>query len=58
MYSSDDLQQDLPGHLLSYPIGVASDGVVTELPGMEYFPDTRARVLGAKSDYMTPILTS
>ncbi|VAH58505.1 unnamed protein product [Triticum turgidum subsp. durum] len=58
IYSSDDLEQDLPGHLLSYPIGVASDGVVTELPGMEFFPDTRARILGAKSDYLPPILTT
>lgn len=58
IYSSDDLEQDLPGHLLSYPIGVTGDGVVTELPGMEFFPDTRARVLGAKSDYLPPILTT
>ncbi|KAI5005566.1 hypothetical protein ZWY2020_032809 [Hordeum vulgare] len=58
LYSSDDLEQDLPGHLLSYPIGVANDGVVTELPGMEFFPDTRARILGTKSDYLPPILTT
>ncbi|GJN05675.1 hypothetical protein PR202_ga23326 [Eleusine coracana subsp. coracana] len=58
MYSSDDLEQDLPGHLLSYPIGVSEDGTVTELPGMEFFPDTRARILGAKSDYLPPILTT
>jgi phospholipase D1/2 len=58
LYSSDDLKQDLPGHLLSYPIGVTADGSVTELPGMENFPDTRARVLGNKSDYLPPILTT
>ncbi|KAM0851974.1 hypothetical protein ACQ4PT_052093 [Festuca glaucescens] len=58
IYSSDDLEQDLPGHLLSYPIGVTSEGAVTELPGMEFFPDTRARILGAKSDYLPPILTT
>jgi len=58
MYSSDDLEQDLPGHLLSYPIGVDSDGNVTEMPGMEFFPDTRARVFGTKSDYLPPILTT
>nr|ACL54277.1 unknown [Zea mays] len=58
LYSSDDLEQDLPGHLLSYPIGVTADGTVTELPGMENFPDTRARVLGNKSDYLPPILTT
>ncbi|KAF5188000.1 Phospholipase d alpha [Thalictrum thalictroides] len=58
LYSSETLEQDLPGHLLSYPVGVASDGVVTELPGTEFFPDTKARVLGTKSDYLPPILTT
>ncbi|KAL6615755.1 hypothetical protein ACP70R_038025 [Stipagrostis hirtigluma subsp. patula] len=59
MYSSDDdPEEDLPGHLLSYPIRVAGDGAVMELPGMEFFPDTRARVLSGKSDYLPPILTT
>lgn len=58
LYSCDELERDLPGHLLRYPIGVASEGEVTELPGFEFFPDTKARVLGAKSDYLPPILTT
>lgn len=58
LYSSESLERDLPGHLLRYPIGVSSDGSVTELPGAEFFPDTKARVLGAKSDYLPPILTT
>ncbi|MBA0695784.1 hypothetical protein Goari_002384 [Gossypium aridum] len=58
LYSSESLERDLPGHLLRYPIGVSSDGSVTELPGTEFFPDTKARVLGAKSDYLPPILTT
>ncbi|KAL6845379.1 hypothetical protein ACP4OV_024874 [Aristida adscensionis] len=58
MYAGDDLEQDLPGHLLSYPVAVAGDGVITELPGTEFFPDTRARVLGSKSEYLPPILTT
>ncbi|XP_024453141.2 phospholipase D alpha 1 isoform X2 [Populus trichocarpa] len=58
LYSSETLEHDLPGHLLRYPIGVSSEGNVTELPGTEFFPDTKARVLGAKSDYMPPILTT
>ncbi|RRT66883.1 hypothetical protein B296_00022832 [Ensete ventricosum] len=58
LYSSDDLERDLPGHLLSYPIGVSAEGEVTELPGTEFFPDTKARILGAKSDYLPPILTT
>ncbi|CAN7011050.1 unnamed protein product [Brassica rapa subsp. trilocularis] len=39
------LEHDLPGHLLRYPIGLASEGDVTELPGVEFFPDTKARIL-------------
>ncbi|XP_076921710.1 phospholipase D alpha 1-like [Bidens hawaiensis] len=58
LYASENLEQDLPGHLLRYPIGVASEGNVTELPGTEFFPDTKARVLGGKVDYLPPILTS
>lgn len=58
LYSSETLEHDLPGHLLRYPVGVDSEGNVTELPGFEFFPDTKARVLGAKSDYMPPILTT
>lgn len=58
LYASESLENDLPGHLLRYPIGVTSEGEVTELPGTEFFPDTKARVLGAKADYMPPILTT
>jgi phospholipase D1/2 len=58
LYSSETLEHDLQGHLLRYPIGVSGDGVVTELPGFEFFPDTKARIQGAKSDYLPPILTT
>ncbi|XAR67773.1 Phospholipase D [Bertholletia excelsa] len=58
MYSSENLEHDLPGHLLRYPIGVTSEGEITELSGMEHFPDIKARILGAKSDYLPPILTT
>ncbi|XP_058728914.1 phospholipase D alpha 1 isoform X2 [Vicia villosa] len=58
LYSNDTLEHDLPGHLLRYPIGVSSEGDVTELPGCEFFPDTKARILGAKADYLPPILTT
>ncbi|KAL9323183.1 hypothetical protein ACSQ67_011236 [Phaseolus vulgaris] len=58
LYSSESLEHDLPGHLLRYPIGVSSEGIVTELPGFEFFPDTKARVLGDKVDYLPPILTT
>ncbi|KAH6824319.1 phospholipase D alpha 1 [Perilla frutescens var. hirtella] len=58
LYASEELQRDLPGHLLRYPIAVSSEGVVTELPGQEFFPDTKAKLLGVKSDYLPPILTT
>eukprot|EP00253_Pinus_taeda_P002390 PITA_02390 len=59
LYSSESLERDLPGHLLMYPVGVTNAGEVTELPGTEFFPDTKARVLGAKSPrYLPPILTT
>ena len=58
LYSSESPERDLPGHLLRYPVGVSSEGEVTEVPGFECFPDTKARVLGAKSDYLPPILTT
>ncbi|PQQ14151.1 phospholipase D alpha 1 [Prunus yedoensis var. nudiflora] len=46
------------GHLLSYPIRVAAaNGEITELPGTEYFPDTKARVL-AQSELLPSILTT
>ncbi|XP_041005424.1 phospholipase D alpha 1-like isoform X1 [Juglans microcarpa x Juglans regia] len=57
-YSSETLDHDLPGHLLSYPINIAENGEVTELPGTEFFPDTRAKVLGSMSMFLPPILTT
>ncbi|KAB2619097.1 phospholipase D alpha 1-like [Pyrus ussuriensis x Pyrus communis] len=56
-YSSDTIY-DIPGHLLHYPIVVSNNGALTTLPGFEYFPDTKARVFGTKSDYLPPILTT
>ncbi|XP_028791513.1 phospholipase D alpha 1 [Neltuma alba] len=58
LYSSESLEHDLPGHLLRYPIGISEEGEITEVPGFEFFPDTKARVLGGKADYMPPILTT
>ncbi|KAK1382854.1 Phospholipase D [Heracleum sosnowskyi] len=58
IYADDDFVQDLPGHLLSYPISVSETGQITTIPGVECFPDTKARVLGKKDDYLPPFLTS
>lgn len=46
MYTSDNLEDNLHGHLLSYPIDVTSEGTVTEREGVKFFPDTEAPVLG------------
>lgn len=59
LYASESLEQDLPGHLLTYPIGVTEEGEVVELPGLECFLDTpKARILGKKSDTLPPIITT
>ncbi|XP_021817787.1 phospholipase D alpha 1-like [Prunus avium] len=59
LFSCETLDGDLPGHLLSYPIRVAAaNGEITELPGTGYFPDTKARVLGSKSELLPSILTT
>ncbi|XP_020580293.1 phospholipase D alpha 1-like [Phalaenopsis equestris] len=52
------LYGDLSGHLLSYPISVENNGKIAMSSGMEFFPDTKARVLGTKSDYLPTILTT
>ncbi|KAL8230392.1 hypothetical protein R6Q57_000170 [Mikania cordata] len=57
-YASEDLERDLPGHLLRYPVGITREGEITELPGLHCFPDTSAKILGTKSDYLPPILTT
>lgn len=58
-YASETLENDLMSYLLRYPIDVARNGAVTTLPGApKYFPDTKANVLGNKSDYLPPILTT
>ncbi|GAB4831716.1 Phospholipase D [Ancistrocladus abbreviatus] len=57
-YASDLSAEDLPYHLLRYPVEVTSYGHVMTLPGFEFFPDTRAPLLGAKSEFLPPILTT
>ncbi|KAM3262725.1 hypothetical protein ACQJBY_053074 [Aegilops geniculata] len=58
LYASDELNDDLPGHLLTYPVAVTKDGTVTELPGAKCFPDAEAPVLGIKAKLLPPILTT
>ena len=58
IYSSKTLDHDLPGHLLNYPIHITKKGEVKELLGIEFFLDTKAKVLGLKSKLLPPILTT
>lgn len=58
LYSSQTMEGDLPGHLLMYPIGISEGGEVVELPGVKFFPDTTAKVLGSKSLLLPPLLTT
>lgn len=58
LYTDENFTGDLPGHLLRYPVNISGDGAISALPGFEFFPDTKAPVLGARSDYLPPILTT
>ncbi|KAJ4957427.1 hypothetical protein NE237_024538 [Protea cynaroides] len=58
LYSKQFLDRDLPGHLLRYPIQVSHNGEITTLPGFVCFPDTKAHILGTKSAFLPPILTT
>uniref|UniRef100_A0A0E0KEK6 Phospholipase D n=1 Tax=Oryza punctata TaxID=4537 RepID=A0A0E0KEK6_ORYPU len=53
-------REDLPGHLMAYPVswtgGGGNDGKLVGVT--EMFPDTKAKVLGAKSAVLPPILTT
>ncbi|CAL5355308.1 unnamed protein product [Camellia sinensis] len=44
-YVSDDFHDDLPCHLLKYPVEISDNGNITKLQGFEFFPDTKARIL-------------
>ena len=59
IYSKETFDEHRPfHHLMRYPIEVANNGTITTLPGFQHFPDTKARILGSKSDYLPPILTT
>ncbi|KAK3133350.1 hypothetical protein QOZ80_6AG0535410 [Eleusine coracana subsp. coracana] len=53
-----DRVEDLPGHLLPFPITVSEFGEVGDLPADGCFPDTRAPVRGRKSMKLPAILTT
>ncbi|KAL6650066.1 hypothetical protein ACP70R_014290 [Stipagrostis hirtigluma subsp. patula] len=56
LYADDAFPGELPGHLMAYPVGVRDDGELQEEAAV--FPDTKAKVVGAKSTVLLPILTT
>ncbi|KAL8259516.1 hypothetical protein R6Q59_027469 [Mikania micrantha] len=58
LYSSPTLDQDLLSRLLRYPVAISDGGDVTALPEFNFFPDTKAHVLGTRSVNLPPFLTT
>lgn len=56
LYTQSDIV-DMPGHLLLYPLAIASNGELRVLYGYETFPDTRASILGAHEPALPSKLT-
>ncbi|KAL9676437.1 hypothetical protein QQ045_004651 [Rhodiola kirilowii] len=62
---TDDRDLDLPGHLLRYPVQITPTSAGSEiiakispLPGLQFFPDTTAPIIGKVADLLPPILTT
>ncbi|WVZ57173.1 hypothetical protein U9M48_007592 [Paspalum notatum var. saurae] len=55
-FASDSFRGNLSGHLMAYPVIVSDDGRV--VAATEFFPDTKARVLGSKLGKLPAILTT
>ena len=50
LYSKETFDESNPfHHLLRYPVEVTTKGTIINLPGFEYFPDTKAKILGSKT---------
>ena len=56
-YCGDEIC-DMRGHLLKYPVKIASDGTIKTLGGCRYFPDTSAPILGRRSRFLPNKLTT
>ncbi|MED6212356.1 hypothetical protein PIB30_082484 [Stylosanthes scabra] len=55
-YARESPIEDLPGHLLHYPLKISPDGTVTNIDKLEFFPDTNAHILGNNaSDILTGV---
>ncbi|CAK9170404.1 unnamed protein product [Ilex paraguariensis] len=57
-YSTDTYIGNLLVHLLRYPVEISSNGMIGTLPGIEFFPDTNAKILGTRSEDLPSVLTT
>lgn len=57
-YTKEKFYGAMEGHLLPYPVQVTNGGGITTLEEFEFFPDTKAPVLGTRSEILPPILTT
>ncbi|GLT85331.1 hypothetical protein SLE2022_035220 [Rubroshorea leprosula] len=58
LFTSKNFNQDLPCHLLRYPIQVHDNGEIAPLPETEFFPDTQTRIKSVDSNHAKWIFPS
>lgn len=56
-YSRPEPIVDMQGHLMRYPYNIGEDGMVSAIPGHEFFPDTSGPVYGAQWPTFPKVLT-
>ncbi|KAJ3683485.1 hypothetical protein LUZ60_013712 [Juncus effusus] len=56
-YVSPEINKEMKGHLMKYPIKVGRDGKVGPLAGFECFPDVGGKVLGSQTS-LPDVLTT
>ncbi|KAL5787330.1 hypothetical protein ACOSP7_004279 [Xanthoceras sorbifolium] len=55
-YVSED-HKKMRGHLMRYPVQVSKNGIVSELPGHDTFPDVGGKILGAPNSLPDALTT-
>ncbi|XP_043711628.1 phospholipase D delta-like isoform X2 [Telopea speciosissima] len=56
-YVSVENNNEMKGHLMSYPVKVSRDGKVGPMPGYESFPDVGGKILGAPTNLPDALTT-
>lgn len=49
---------DLRGHLIRYPLKIEDNGVITNLPGFNTFPDVGGKIMGTNIETLPDDLTA